>query len=345
MENKIVIICAIAIISIGLFADAGFLNTETPAGVNVSNVRGVNRNTYPTTGYVVPTCNPTLLLPTEPVTANAVYTTDTYFKITLSNVPTDKDYNVANGTYTGWCAQADILMDRGVNISVHLYSSYDPNMPDAFKSCDWSLINYLINHRAGYTRMEVQNVIWYILGYDPYIQSGSPAETLLADVLTNGAGFCPQPCDRFAILCDKVTTDPATFQRCFFEIQLPCITVCTRTQGYWRNHPDAWPVENITIGNVTYTKAQAIEIMDHNSKKDMTYQMFQQLVATKLNLIRGTASGCLNDTVDLADQWMEDYPVGSGVTGDSEAWTIGEPLKDILDDYNNGLLCAPHCSD
>ena len=77
----------------------------------------------------------------------------------------------------------------------------------------------------------------------------------------------------------------------------------------------------------------------------MTYQMFQQLVATKLNLIRGTASGCLGTTVQDADDWMVDHPVGSGVTGNSDAWTIGEPLKDTLDDYNNGRLCAPHCED
>jgi hypothetical protein len=32
----------------------------------------------------------------------------------------------------------------------------------------------------------------------------------------------------------------------------------TGTPGYWKNHPDAWPVSSITVGGVAYTKAQAI---------------------------------------------------------------------------------------
>src|SRR5262249_27465523 len=32
----------------------------------------------------------------------------------------------------------------------------------------------------------------------------------------------------------------------------------TGTPGYWKNHPDAWPVSSITVGGVTYTKDQAI---------------------------------------------------------------------------------------
>jgi len=345
MKNKIVIICAIAIILVGVSASINTLNTGGSVNTSASNNKGV----FVPRGAVV--CNPGLNLPTTPVTVIATYTASPYFNIYLSDVPTDGDYDVADGNYPGWCAQAEIWMTRGVEIGVHLYSSYDPNIPDSFKYkyqsdslVDWGLINYLINHRTGYTRMEVQNVIWELLGYNPYIPSGSDTEELLNDVLTNGPGFCPQPGDLVAILCDKITTDTTTFQRCFFEIVLPT-TECTRSQGYWKNHEEAWPVDSITIGGVPYTKANAIDIMKHNSAQDMTYQMFQQLVATKLNLIRGTASGCLGDTVVDADEWMEAHPPGSGVTADSEAWDTGEPLKDTLDDYNNGLLCAPHCDD
>ena len=35
----------------------------------------------------------------------------------------------------------------------------------------------------------------------------------------------------------------------------------TGTPGYWKNHPDAWPVAVITIGGETYTKGDAIAIM------------------------------------------------------------------------------------
>jgi hypothetical protein len=39
---------------------------------------------------------------------------------------------------------------------------------------------------------------------------------------------------------------------------------------------------------------------------------------------------------------MMAHPVGSNVAGSSPAWTAGEPLHITMDNYNNGLLCAPH---
>ena len=30
------------------------------------------------------------------------------------------------------------------------------------------------------------------------------------------------------------------------------------------------------------------------------------------------------------------------VKANSDAWDVGEPLYLMLDDYNNGYLCAPH---
>jgi len=34
--------------------------------------------------------------------------------------------------------------------------------------------------------------------------------------------------------------------------------------------------------------------------------------------------------------------VGSGVKASSHAWQQIAPTYQLLDDYNNGLLCAPH---
>lgn len=114
------------------------------------------------------------------------------------------------------------------------------------------------------------------------------------------------------------------------------------TPGFWKKHPDAWPVDAITIGGAMYTKAQAIAIMDSPGKGDKTHEMFNQLVAAKLNVLIGNPSGCVDDTIDAADDWLTAHPIWSGVKGNHAAWQDdGEALKDILDDYNNGLLCAP----
>lgn len=124
--------------------------------------------------------------------------------------------------------------------------------------------------------------------------------------------------------------------------------ICSRTPGYWKTHANAWPVRTITIGGYTYTKSQAIFYMSQPDG-DKRYTMFRHLVSAKLNVLRGTNATCISTTITLADQWMTMY-AGSGlgvattVAGSDEAWRVGEPLAMELDNYNNGLLCAPHCN-
>ncbi|MBI5142647.1 MAG: hypothetical protein HZA20_10755 [Nitrospirae bacterium] len=118
---------------------------------------------------------------------------------------------------------------------------------------------------------------------------------------------------------------------------------CVRSPGYWKNHPEAWPVGSITIGGRTYSKADAINLMSKSVRGDKTYTLFRALVSAKLNVLSAANSTCITDTITAADSWMGQYPAGSGVTGDSAAWKVGEPLYLKLDDYNNGKACAAYC--
>lgn len=115
----------------------------------------------------------------------------------------------------------------------------------------------------------------------------------------------------------------------------------TGTPGYWKTHPEAWPSSTIVIGGITYTVSQAIAKMQ-TSKRDRTYTMFQDLICAKLNVAIGNTGTCIASTITAADAWMSRHPVGSRVSGSSSAWAEGDPLHIILDDYNNGRLCAPH---
>jgi PKD repeat protein len=141
----------------------------------------------------------------------------------------------------------------------------------------------------------------------------------------------------------KLTVDPF---RCVPKSVTKTITVESPgvgTPGYWMNHPEAWPVDEIEIGGVTYTKSDAIELMRNSTKQDVTYIMFQALVAAKLNILVGNDGSCIVSTIDAADLWMDDYgPVGSEIKagGNDSPWRTGEELYLMLDDYNNGLLCA-----
>jgi hypothetical protein len=117
----------------------------------------------------------------------------------------------------------------------------------------------------------------------------------------------------------------------------------TGTPGYWMNHPEAWPptMDPIMVGTLSYTKTEAINIMKDPVRRDKTYTMFPALVAAMLNVEIGNDASCIQQTIDEANAWMSMHPIGSGVKANSDAWKIGEPLYWMLDDYNNGLLCAP----
>jgi SdrD B-like domain len=112
----------------------------------------------------------------------------------------------------------------------------------------------------------------------------------------------------------------------------------TRTRGYWVNHPENWPVESLTLGATTYSKAQAIGILQRPTKGDKTYSLAAQLIATKLNLSAGSNGSCIVATVADADEWIIDYPIGSKVKNNAP----GDAIQNTLDSYNNGNMCAGH---
>lgn len=116
----------------------------------------------------------------------------------------------------------------------------------------------------------------------------------------------------------------------------------TGTTGYWKTHAEAWPVDSITVGGISYTKAAAIALLGSVSK-DKTTLMFSSLVSAKLSVMIGNYSVCVDGSIGAGDDWMATYgPVGKNVLASSPAWVIGEPIQIQLDSYNNGLLCAPH---
>ena len=114
---------------------------------------------------------------------------------------------------------------------------------------------------------------------------------------------------------------------------------CIRTQGYWKNHPEVWPVQSLTLGNVTYTKAQLLLILNNPALGNGLLILAHQLIATKLNLANGGSSGPISSFVDDADGLIGNLvvpPIGGGYLDPN---TVQTP-KDQLDDYNNGRTAA-----
>ena len=166
---------------------------------------------------------PIVRLPTQYVTVNAVNGSTSWFKMTLTDVPSG--YDVVNKTYLGWCVQLNTEMSRGVDHAARLYSSLDPNMPETYKNKNnnWSKINYLINHNQSADKSTLQEVIWYYICNDPVPINNTMAHSIISDTDLNGGNFIPSPGQKIAVLNDMINETLFPIQRTFFEFTLPNI--------------------------------------------------------------------------------------------------------------------------
>ena len=117
---------------------------------------------------------------------------------------------------------------------------------------------------------------------------------------------------------------------------------CVRGQGFWKNHPDQWPVTELQLGTVTYTQEQLLSILHQPVRGNGLVLLAHQLIAAKLNVANGADSSCIQQTIADADALIGDLvvpPVGNGYLAPRDV----SALADVLEDYNEGRLCAQSC--
>jgi hypothetical protein len=102
-----------------------------------------------------------------------------------------------------------------------------------------------------------------------------------------------------------------------------------RTIGYWKNHPEAWPVTSMTICGNTLNQTELISILDTPTRGDVTISMAKQLIAARLNVAGGNSCPLTSD----AEAWLCSH---GGIGASRKQWDGGESLKNALDDFNNG---------
>ena len=87
----------------------------------------------------------------------------------------------------------------------------------------------------------------------------------------------------------------------------------------WKIHPEKWPTNEIEIGNITYTKEEALQILRAANAKDTTKMLAAQLIAAKLNRL-SEASPCfyyrgeqanIDDAISDADTLLTNHPIES----------------------------------
>jgi hypothetical protein len=121
-----------------------------------------------------------------------------------------------------------------------------------------------------------------------------------------------------------------------------CDNGCTYTQGYWKNHSEAWPVSSLTLGTVSYTQGELLAILGEPVKGNGLISLAHQLIAAELNVASGANASAISATIAAANAMIGGLvvpPVGSGYLAPSSTGA----LNTALDDWNNGRTGPGHC--
>ncbi len=118
---------------------------------------------------------------------------------------------------------------------------------------------------------------------------------------------------------------------------------CTYTQGYWKNHPEAWPVGSVTLGTVNYSAAQLMSIFNQPAAGNGLLSLAHQLIAAKLNIAQGaSAPAGVTAAIAAADALIGGLvvpPVGAGSLSPGST----SALTTTLDSFNQGITGPGHC--
>jgi hypothetical protein len=114
-----------------------------------------------------------------------------------------------------------------------------------------------------------------------------------------------------------------------------CVPGCPKTQGFWKNHPEAWPVTSLTIGTVTYTQEQLLAILNTPVRGNGLISLAHQVIAADLNLLSGStntpAGGVALSSANTLIDGLVIPPIGSGFLDPS----ITSGLTSAIDQFNN----------
>ena len=119
---------------------------------------------------------------------------------------------------------------------------------------------------------------------------------------------------------------------------------CPSGQGFWKEHPEAWPATVLSLGSQSYGRDELLSILNAPSEEDATLILARQLIAAKLNILRGSNPGPISGTVAFADDLLRSFAGRLPYTVDP-ASPMGQTMVQtagFLQRYNEGVL-TPNC--
>ena len=122
---------------------------------------------------------------------------------------------------------------------------------------------------------------------------------------------------------------------------------CTRSHGYWKDHADQWPVDNLLLGSENYLQEELVELLAQPSVGDASIILAKQQIAAKLNLAAGADGSQIVQTIGNADSWLAGFSgiLPYGVSPSSEQGQEALALADVLERYNDGVIGPGPCAE
>jgi hypothetical protein len=168
------------------------------------------------------------------------------------------------------------------------------------------------------------------------VQSDCSGEPLLCDTAyvfrcrTNATQSCDASVWGNTITCATLPCDPGHN--------------CTYTQGFWKNHSDSWPLQNLMLGAVSYNAPQLLQILNRPAQGNGLITLAHQLIAAKLNMGNSADPTAVQQATIDADTIIGGLilpPIGKGYLSPAQT----SNLTDTLTEYNEGTIGPGHCSD
>lgn len=120
-------------------------------------------------------------------------------------------------------------------------------------------------------------------------------------------------------------------------------TECVHSQGYWKTHPEAWPLANIKLGNIIYTKAQCLLIWNTPAEGNGLISLAHQLMAAKLNIAAGAiAPASITGAIATADALINTKvipPIGAGYLAPATTSYLTDDLEEFNTEESGNIQC------
>jgi hypothetical protein len=124
---------------------------------------------------------------------------------------------------------------------------------------------------------------------------------------------------------------------------------CPAGQGFWKSHPDSWPVTSIVLGSQTYTRDEAVEILETrvggNGGADASLILARQLIAAKVNIANTSNAASVGAAITQADTLLASFmgKLPYDVHPSSEDGEMMTSLAEMLEAFNQSVpaQCVP----